>query len=327
MAAGTQADFVIYQEQFFGGFSEALEQQSTIFNAAGANSIVLRPRRLKGDFEQESFIKNIANLISRRDTASVAAATDLKLEQDEFIGVKVNRKIGPVMQTRDSFRKLNRDPEIMSFLLGQQTGKAVAVEMANTAVRCLKAALTGFYAGNMVHDGTAGTPTHGSLVSTMAKMGDAAPEIAAWVFHSKSHFDLIGQAITDKVFEVAGMTIYTGTVPTLGRPAIVLDSPALVTAGTPDTYSVMGLVPGACVIDESEDQEIVNDTVTGYENLMERIQGEYAYNLRIKGCKWDVTNGGVNPSDTALGTSTNWDDVTAAVNAGKAGPGVLGNFQ
>ena len=326
MAAGDKSDFVIYHEQFFGGFSEALEQESNIFNAASASSIQLRPNRLKGDYEQESFLQNIGSLITRRDTASIAAATDLPKTQDEFIGVKVNRKIGPVAQTRDAFRKIARDPAEMSFLLGAQAGKAVSVEMANTAVACLGAALTSFYSGGMVYDGTAGTPTHNGLVNTMKLLGDAATGIAAWVMHSKSYYDLVGQAITDKVYEVAGMTIYTGSVPTLGKPVVVMDSANLVESGTPDQYRILGLVPGACIIDESEEQEIVTDTVTGLENLVTRIQGEYAYNIKIRGTKWDTTNGGENPNDAALALSTNWDDVMAAANAGKGGPGVMGRF-
>ncbi|MGH9339528.1 MAG: major capsid protein, partial [Acidobacteriota bacterium] len=47
-------------------------------------------------------------------------------------------------------------------------------------------------------------------------------------------------------------------------------------------------------------------------NLVMRIQGEYAYNLRLRGFAWDVTNGGANPTDSALGTSTNWDKAATA---------------
>lgn len=327
MAAGDKSDFVIYHEQFFGGYSEALEQESDLFNSQSENAIQLRPNRLKGDYEQESFITNIANLITRRDAESVAAATDLPMAQDEFIGVKVNRKIGPVAQTRDAFRKISRDPAEMSFLLGEQMGKAVAVEMANTAVNALTAAITAQNSGAMVYDATAvGTPTHGGLVTTLALMGDAAQNIVTWVMHSKSYFDLVQQAITDKVYEVAGVTIYTGNVATLGRPTIVIDSDALVEAGTTNQYRVMGLATNACVLDESEERDIVTDVVTGNENIIQRIQGEYAYNVRCKGAKWDVTNGGSNPDDTAIGTSTNWDDVLVAANAGKGGPGVMGRF-
>jgi len=325
MAVGTKSNFVIYDEEFFGGFSEALEQNSDIFNDASQGAIQLRPNRLKGDFERESFVQNIANLITRRDVAATTDAADLAMAQDEFIGAKVNRKIGPVANTLDSWRKIGEDPQTMSFTLGQQVGKAASVDMANTAVRSLVAAITGLGAGAL-YDGTAGTPSHTGLVQTLKNMGDAEGNVVAWVMHSKSYFDLMQQAITDKVFEVAGVTIYSGTVATLGRPTIVIDSSPLIVTGTPDQYNILGLTENACTVDESEAQEIVSDTVTGKENLILRVQGEYAYNLKIKGMKWDVTNGGANPDDTALGTSTNWDSVMAAANGIKGGPGVRGLF-
>ncbi len=325
MAAGDKTDFVIYHEEFFGGYSEALEQNSNVFNAASANTIQMRPNRLKGDYEKESFIQNIGNLITRRNTDVTTAAADLPMTQDEFIGVKVNRKIGPVANTLDSWRKIGADPQTMSYTLGLQVGKAAAVDMCNTGIKALVAGLTGLGA-DALYDGTAGTPTHTGLVNILSKMGDAEGQVVAWVMHSKSFFDLMKQAITDKVFEVAGVTIYSGTVASLGRPSIVVDSPSLIATGTPDQYNILGLTQGACVIDESETQEIVSDTVTGLENLVLRVQGEYAYNLKIKGMKWDVTNGGANPDDTALALSTNWDSVLAAANGIKGGPGARGLF-
>jgi len=326
MAIGKASDFVIYHEQFFGGYSEALEQQSDIFNEASRGCIALRTNRLKGDYEQESFIKNISSLITRRDTTSTSAATDLAMTQGEFVGVKVMRKIGPIAQTRDAFRKIGRDPGEMSFLIGQQIGKAVSVEMANSAIRATAAAVKAFHSGGMLYDGTAGTPSHTGLVSTLAKMGDQAQRVECWVMHSKSYFDLVKQAIADKVFEVAGVTIYSGNVATLGRPAIVIDSAPLIETGTPDQYLIMGLVNEACVLQESEERDVVTDVITGLENIVQRIQGEFAYTITIKGCKYDIANGAANPDDTALALGTNWDMIAAVANAGKGGPGVVGRF-
>jgi len=51
--------------------------------------------------------------------------------------------------------------------------------------------------------------------------------------------------------------------------------------------------------------------VGGLENLARIWQSEYAYNITIKGKKWDITNGALNPSDAALGTTTNWDTVAS----------------
>ena len=335
MPQGKVTDFQIYDEEFFGGFSEALEQNSDVFNAGSNGTIVLRPNRLKGHFERESFIQNITDLVTRRDITSVASVDDKAMTQDEFVGVKVNRKIGPVAQTLDAWRKIGEDQSTMSFTLGQQIGKAAAVDMANTAILALVGAITDLEAdagaGSAIFDGTAGTPDHANLVDIMAKLGDASGDVACWVMHSKTYFDLMKDGI-DKSAEIiqqlAGTTIYTGTTASLGRPVVVSDSPSLKYDDTGDRYRILGLVPGAGMVDESEQQEIVSQLITGNENLGMRVQGEYAYNLKVRGMKWDSGAGGNNPTDAALNTTDNWVSVMAtAVNGIKGGPGSMGLFQ
>lgn len=313
MTAGTKSDFVIYQEEFYGGYTEILEQVTDGFNTASNGAMRLVPRMLKGDYEKESFFKLVNDLVTRRDVTSVGAAADKKLEQGELIGVKVNRKIGPVANTLDSFRKIATDPSEMSFILGQQIGKAVAVDYVNTALASVNAALSGVAALN--YDASALSPdtlTHTYLVRGMSKMGDQGSRISALVMHSKSYYDLMAQSIADKVFEVAGVTIYAGTVATFGKPVVVTDSASLIDLGATssagdDKYAVLGLVNDAVVVDESEERQIVSDMVTGLENLVMRIQGEYAFNVRVKGFTWDTNTGGVNPTDSALADNQNWD--------------------
>ena len=225
--------------------------------------------------------------------------------------VKLNRKIGPVANTFDSFKKIEQNPQALSFMLGQQIGQAVSIEMINTALGALSAALSGV--AGLTHDASGATGadgpkiTHTNLVTAMAQMGDRSNRLIAWVMHSKNYFDLVKQAIADKIFEVAGVTIYSGNVATFNRPVVVIDSDSLVISGTTDEYAVLGLVENAAVISESEERDIVSDVVTGLENLVIRVQGEYAYNLGLKGFAWDVTNGGANPAAAAITTATNWD--------------------
>jgi hypothetical protein len=308
MAIGKASDFKIYEEEFYGGMFEAVAQTTQAFNGASAGAMRLVARELKGLYEKESFLADISGLISRRDTTSVSSATDLAMTQGEFISVKVNRKIGPVAQTLDAWRKIGADQREMSFKLGQAIGERQAADYVNTAILAAETALAG--QTNLVHTiGSSGTMTHGALVSGMAKMGDASSSIVAWVMHSKPFHDLIGQSITDKIFGVANVAIYSGTVATLGKPTIVVDAPALYDANgsLTDTYNTLGLVAGGVTVTESEQREIVSEVVTGLENLVMRVQGEYAFNVGVKGFKWDVTNGGANPTDSAIGTTTNWD--------------------
>lgn len=316
MAIGKETDFRIYHEEFFGGMTEALEQNTNAFNSASAGAIRLMSNRMRGYYEKESFIKEITTLVTRRDTTSTAAATDIAMTQGEFVGVKINRKIGPVANTLDSFRKIARDPSEMSFLLGQQVGQAVAVDYVNAALNALDAAIAGQAALNFNATGQT-TPDrneldHTNMVRALAKFGDASSRIVCWVMHSKPFFDLMENTIADKLFNVANVTVYNGTVASFNRPVVVTDSSQLVTvtgsgSAAITDYSVLALVEDSCRIEESEDREIISDLVTGLENLVMRIQGEYAYNLRLKGFAWDVANGGANPLDTAIGTSSNWD--------------------
>jgi len=319
MAIGKASDFVLYEEQFWSGVWEGLDQVAVGFNDASNGTIRLVPRDLVGRYEQEAFFKSISNLITRRDVTAVTAATDLAMTQGEFVSVKINRKIGPVAQTLDAWRKIGTDWGEMSFILGQKVAQEQAKDLLNTALICGEAALEG--QSSLVYDATGlstKTATHAHFNAALAKLGDFSGRVACWVMHSKVYHDLLGQAITDNVFQIGGLVIQRGQVPIFGRPVVVIDAPALTDANgsLTDTFNTLGLVPDAIVITESESREIIGMPVSGLENLVYRVQGEYAFNAAVKGFQWDITNGAANPTDAALGTTTNWDlAVTSYKNA------------
>jgi len=311
MAKGTYSDFQIYPEQYYGGMYEGIVQNINAFNGASSGALLLQNENVKGHYEYESFVQ-FKDIVSRRDISSVGAATDGKLSQEEFISVKLNRRLGPIAQTLDSWKKIDEDPEVMSFILGQMAAQQKTQDYLNTLLLAIEAALDGVT--DLEYDATGQstkTLTHSHLVSGMANMGDQGERIVAWVMHSKPFWDLVGQAISDKITNVADTVIYGGSPGTLGRPVIVTDSSALTDANgsATDTYNVLGLVGGAGTVKETEPDNVAFDLVTGLDNLVYRYQGEYAYNVGVKGFQWDTSNGGVNPTDTSVGTATNWDKV------------------
>lgn len=314
MTIGRRSNFVVYQSELRGGIIETLTQASNYFNAAGG-VIRLSTVSRRGDYHKETFFKNISSLVTRRDTSSVAAATDLPLNMDEIISVKVNRKIGPVTQTYDSFAKVAMDmtPEGFSVMLGGMVGKAMQVEMLNSALRACRAALAN-QSSVLYTVPTNGTMRTTDLVSGLSRFGDASSQISAWVMHSKVWFDLmqhqIGTSANGDI--VSGVAVQGANPLTLNRPVIVTDSDALVVSGGAGStaftdYYTLGLTAGGVVVENTETERVVLDEVTGLENLVVRMQGEYAYNAGVKGFKWDVANGGANPTDAALGTGSNWD--------------------
>lgn len=315
MAAGKASDFKVFQDQFQAGVVETLTQNSNAFNAASVGAISLSTVSRRGDYSQQAFFKNVANLVSRRDTTSVADASILGMTQDEWISVKLNRKIGPVDQTKDSFRKIMAGlaPDEMSFLLGEMAAKAMQVEMLNSALRAGRAALNA-QATNKYTVPTSGTLNTAGLVSGLSKFGDAASQVVCWVMHSKAYFDLVQAQITANIDGVSNFNVATGTPVTLNRPVLVTDSDALLIASgsgsvaTTD-YFTLGLTADALIVENTEEEDLVIEDITGKENLITRMQGEFAYNLGVRGFKWDVANGAANPNDATLGTGSNWDAV------------------
>lgn len=328
MATTLASDIKVYEEQFQGAFIETLYENVDAFNAASQGALVLETEPLLGNYRKEAFWDERVDSqtgISRRDTTSTSAATAIKLTQDEFIDVKLSRKNGPWETALDPFRKAIAAGasaqvvgEQFSRVIGVQTAQAVPKEMLTRALAAIEAKLDATSA--LEHDRTAGTVRLQDLVSGLKLFGDAASSVRLWVMRSEQFFDLLAEQVTSTATVYAsdmfGATVYQGTPATLGRPVLVTDNSALleangVSSGV-DKYSILGLAAGAAKITISEPPVVVLEgPITGGENLIYRWQAEYAYNLGLRGCQWDVTNGGSNPSNSAVSTGSNWDTVVA----------------
>lgn len=278
-----------------------------------------------GNYKYQSFIEALAaGGISRRDITSTSTAASTAVTMNDFISVKLNRKIGPIDATLDSFKKAGiptSDPQEFSFLLGQAFAKGVAYDFLNSGLTAVVAALSGVAA--LTHDistyGTATTTANtDDLIDTLSKMGDRLNDVVCWVMHSVPYYALMKEQLGMKVTNISDLIVAEASPATLNRPVIVTDCAALTgtsTGSCPDFthYFTLGLTRRAVVVEESEERNMVNEWVTGYEQLVLRTQGEYAFNVGVKGFQWDTGNGGVNPTDGNLGTTTNWDQVAASV--------------
>jgi hypothetical protein len=309
-STGRLPEGLIYPELVHGGLVETLIQNTDAFNAASGGAIRLVNARRRGDFAQESFIKNVTGLVNRRGVAGSPenpAVTSNPVPMSEFVTVKVNRRVGPIDQTLDSFRKLGEDAdlEILSRKIGVQIAKAIQIDQLEAGMTSLVAAITNVSA-------LLNAPSPESAISTsrlvdgLALFGDQGARIKVWVMHSKVYYDLVKDQISANIDGISNFNVANAAPVTLNRPVLVTDSASLVNGGV---YTTLGLTEDAVVLEDSEQESMMGDLITGKDNLVVRLQGEFAYNIGVKGCAWDVANGGVNPDDTALGTGTNWDSV------------------
>lgn len=324
MAVGTKSNMVINNPFIYTGYTEMLTQFSDAFNAQSGGAITLSSESKRGDYAEQTFFQNINSLISERDPTSMSALTDKNLPQVKKQEIKLNRTVGPVATTYDAFRKTGQGGQdlgelsektgatgidLFDLVVGQQTAKAVQVEMINTALASFVAA-SGNRA-NLLFANAAGSIVTTDLASGLQKMGDAANNIGIWLMHSKVFFDLVKEQISTNRDGVTNLAVATGTPLSLNRPILIMDSPSLIKpnggGASINTYYTFGLSKGVLECVDTEDMMLASQLITGQANLAVRLQGEYSYNLGMLGFTYDVANGGISPSQATLTTATNWD--------------------
>lgn len=301
------SDLAVFSEQTYSAMTEVIAQQIELFNAASRGVIELRSTEHQGDYNEEAFFKKISGLVRRRNAYGSGAVAAKNLQHLLDTGVKVAAATPPVELNPGQFKWIQQNPEVAGAALGQQLAGDMLGDMLNTAIAAGYAALSQVSA--VVYDATGDTPdtlTPTALLNGAAKFGDRASSIQAWIVHSTPMHNYWGNNITN----AANLFTY-GTVNVVadafGRVFVMTDSPSLITAGAPNIYHTLGLVPGAIVVGQNNDFDENIETKNGDENILRTYQAEWSYNLGVAGFAWDKTNGGKSPTNAAIATSTNWD--------------------
>ncbi len=299
--ANTNNTFKVIPQIFQNVYTEKLGQMTDAFNAASYGAIRLTSEKSLGDYEQETFFKALASadVIKHRDPNADVALTPLDLEQGELFNTKLNRTYGPVRKSLDSFKKIGESSETFSVKIGEMVAQAVMEDQLNTAIHGLMGSISS-EASMVLGDGTTDVE-YINISELMGLYGDQLGSIKLLVMHSTTYFTLMGTAIGEKLWNVAGSTINSGANPTLGIPTLVTDSPALdMTAGK----GVLALTDGAITVVDSEQTDVDIQKILGNSNMMWLYQGESAFNLRVKGYSYDNTI--ISPTNAQLADSTNW---------------------
>ena len=310
MALTLPSDMKLVNELIETGYSEVVTQSvETFFNASGG-AVVVENAAFQGDFVQRNFIKEIANLVTRRvnqGTGADAAATSLKAVEGDQLAARLARKIGPVDVALGALRSRNFTMEGMSLQIGQQIAKAELANLLNSATASLVGALsatTGAF-DDLTGTGASGEDglTYNALIDLMALAGDTSGDIAAWIMPSKAYFQLMKDAKdSSKISDIVGAgTLYEGTVASFGRPVIVTDSASLLPSG--DAW-VGALKAGAITLRNDAMPIVYNEIVSGGENLIMRVQGEFEAAITIGGYRYGGSD--KNPTDAVLVNTANW---------------------
>lgn len=328
--SGNLTDFKVYQDEFYDGLIETIDQNVEVLNSGANGAIRVVTSNTRGQFQKRSHFQNIEDLYFDRDPASNADLPVRKITQGEIKDILVNWGLGPVEGTLDSFRKLGEDPSQMSFVIGTQAGQILSKQMLNTGIGGLVSALStetdvvydNTIAANATRNGGA-TVNHKAMIRAKYLMGDRTDALRAIVMNSAVAAELDVSQLSEKLGEVSGGMVYGASSGTLGLAAWVTDSPALtfedeVEAGVFETkHYVLMLTQDALVLEQQDYTDVFSDRVHGKMNLMYFWQAESAYLGRIKGFSWTGTDA---PTSGEFADSDNWAYQYASL---KDGPGVL----
>ena len=312
MATTVNSDFVIYDTQAQTAYLERIQDVLDVFNASSNGALVLRSEAIEGDFDRSTFYE-VPGSVAHRDVNSTAAVVGQKIGSDERVGVKTPWKYGPYETTEESFKRRNRSPEEFSQVIGQHMADATLDYMIAAAF----AALLGSIGTNaaMLATGSWVTDHKKVLTKGMRKFGDRFNRIALFAMDSTVYFDLVDDAINQKIYEEAGLVIYGGTPGTMGKPVLVSDK-------IPEDY-IFGLQAGAVEIVESQAPGFRSYEINTQENLALGYRAEGAFNVEVMGYSWDVNTSPAapaNPTLAQLGAGANW---TKIATDNKATAGVI----
>lgn len=292
------SDMVIYNRLAQTAYLERIQDVLNVFNASSQGAIVLRSEAIQGDLDKQAFYK-IGGEVEHRNVNSDAVVEGKKIGSDEIVGVKVPWKYGPYKTTEEAFKRRARSVSEFAMLVGQDAADAQMAYSISAAFASLEAAIGGN--SDMVAQGNWATDGKKVLTKGMRTFGDRFSRIAIFAMDSATYFDLVDDAIDQKVYEEAGVVIYGGVPGTMGRPTLVSDR---VPADT-----IFGLQAGAVEIVESQPPGFRLFNIDDQENLALGYRSEGAFNVNLLGYSWNsdgTTPAPTNPTLAQLGTSANW---------------------
>lgn len=310
MATTVNSDLIIYNDQAQTAYLERVQDVIEVFNGSSQGTVILDSEAIEGDFKERAFYK-LQGAVAHRDVNSTDPVSAAKIDAGDMIGVKTPWKYGPYETTEEAFKRRARSPEEFSQLVGQDMGDAFLQYAISAAFGSLEAAIGAN--ADMVATASIAADGKKALTKGLRKFGDRSGRVAVLAMHSNVYFDLIDQAINEKVFEEAGVVIYGGAPGTLGKPVLVSDQI------TDDL--IFGLQGGAARVTESQAPGVRSYPVNDQENLAIGYRAEGAFNVELLGYSWDkASSAPSNPNLTQLGTGANWSQYATS---DKATAGVL----
>lgn len=306
----------IFNEQVRSTATELVDQDVQKFNETSAGTLILGNQYVIGDYVEQAMWQLVDGIATRRNAYAGTNKVDAQtLGQILDRSVKIDGRVGPLNITGTMMRRIGAGDTEPAAVVAAQASAAMFQDYLNTTAACLVAAIGAN--ADVVLDVTSGSGaaaniTMQNLNKVNAKMGDRSQQIRAYIMHSTAFHSLIDQAInnTEHLFQIGDLNVYKDF---LGRRYVVSDIPALVDGyGASAKYRTLGLTPSAAIVQVGGLYDMVTSEQTGGENILRQMQGEYDFNVSLKGYSWVGHKAGKSPTDADLAAQASWSKVATS---------------
>jgi hypothetical protein len=299
MATTVNSDLKIHDQLLQSSYIERLQSVLQIFNEATAGAIVMRSELIQGDVSRNAFYKLAATAV-HRDPNSTSTVAGIKMTADERVSVKCPWRYGPIEATEESFKRRLRSLNEFSEVVGVNLADAGMAYQVQAAIAALQGAIGANSA--VVATGSWATDSKKLLTKGLRTFGDRSSAVSVLVMSSHNYWNMVDDAIDEKLFEEAGQVVYGGSPGSMGKRVLVTDY-------CPDDL-IFGLVPGALDLVESQLPGYKLYDIDTQINMVKAIRAEGTFNLEVLGYAWDSDGSApANPNLSQIGTGSNWRKV------------------
>lgn len=303
--------------------TQLLSDQLNVWNAASNNTLVMGSNVQTKDLIETLSWGLISGLVSERNAfAPVGTAADLKVMAQLLANqVRLDGKVGPLVITSGMLQKLDTNINEISGVVAAQAAQGMIASFVKIGAGAAAAAIstqTSLVTTQAVHDypvGSANAPAAGAKFPTLIDLelatlpfGDRMADIRAWFMSGAQYIQFKAYDVIKNDKELFRIDTVRIMEDASGRRFVVTDA-----AGLGD--NVLGLTQGGVIVNAGA-LDMESDKVLGGENIERILQGEFSYDLAVKGYRLKAATTGVAGTrsfkQSDVTTKANWELLASA---------------
>lgn len=311
----------VFDQQVSTSATKVIEANLNLFNSATNGALLMGNSASLGDWVERTFWA-AQQIVRRRNAYGTGKLTPTELAQALERAIKIDGGTLPLKVTPALMDRLGKTPKEAAAVMGQQ----VALQMIEDYLSVGLGAFMAATPAALNYDFTAQTggelPKIRNLIKASGQLGDASNRLACWVMSGATYNDMLSEDVLINAQNLFKFETINVLEDGLGRRFVVTDAVAALDAPTADATPkqrarVLGLMPGAVTI-TTRPLQMYSQAILGEENVYELMQGEYNFDLALKGQTYVGKAGALGTGDKA--TSPTPRDEQKADQSGSASP-------